>query len=135
MDPRAACSYMALAHGGDRGIAWQTAFCGGTLGFARSDTHAHLLEDLQCVRPRFFLGMSHFWNRVHADFRSQLAARLRAGLLEQAQKHLRQQAPEAAGGQEGPLLLTEMQNLPDWEQVGVCCVHFCLLSAYQHAHP
>jgi hypothetical protein len=42
---RRAVSYLALAHGADRGIAWQTTFAGGTLGFARGE------EDMSaCLR-------------------------------------------------------------------------------------
>ena len=31
-----AASYMPLAHGADRGIAWQTTHAGGRIGFARN---------------------------------------------------------------------------------------------------
>jgi len=60
---------MPLAHGADRGVAWQCTHAGGRIGFARSDSdYAVLLPDIQRIQPRFFLGMSHFWTDLHADY-------------------------------------------------------------------
>ncbi|KNC49765.1 ACS4 protein [Thecamonas trahens ATCC 50062] len=54
---KVAVSYMPLAHGADRDFD-------------------DLLEDMRAVRPRFMLGLSHFWNRVYDSYRADLAARV-----------------------------------------------------------
>ncbi len=76
-----AISYMALAHGADRGIVWQTTFCGGSFGFASHKSHEALKADMKCIKPEFFLGMSHTWNRLYYDFRGELSRATRDGVL------------------------------------------------------
>jgi len=68
-----AVSYMALAHGADRGIVWQTCFCGGSIGFADTSTQERFVRDLGSIKPEFFLGLSHTWNRFYYDYRESLA--------------------------------------------------------------
>ena len=92
-------SYLSLAHGGDRGICWQAMFAGAKIGFARTVSHTHhdsnitpsssssaasstagmdsvtmLLEDIQAIRPTFFLGMPHFWSECHVLYKKELEA-------------------------------------------------------------
>ena len=82
---------MPLAHGADRGVAWQCTHAGGRIGFARQLQPLHnsttqpssssvrsdsdyevLLGDLAAIQPRFFLGMSHLWTDLHADYAQRL---------------------------------------------------------------
>eukprot|EP00727_Mastigamoeba_balamuthi_P013447 m51a1_g8725 hypothetical protein (1426) ;mRNA; r:181307-186364 len=64
---RVAVSHAPLAHGMDRGVAWQTLFAGGRLGFARGD-FAGLVADLRELRPSMLAAMPHFWCRLHAEY-------------------------------------------------------------------
>ena len=56
-------SYMALAHGADRGIAWFSTFAGGRVGlvYGSEEGSGRFFEDFKLIRPTFFLGMSYFW--------------------------------------------------------------------------
>jgi len=111
VDPRQVCSYMALAHGADRGIVWQATFCGGSIGFA--DAHGpfeSLLEDIRSIRPRFFLGLSHFWNRVHAEFEHELSVRLRPLCLYLLRPHV-----------------ADLRTLAETNAAAVSCPNFHLL--------
>mmetsp|Transcript_163666 Transcript_163666/g.524841 ORF Transcript_163666/g.524841 Transcript_163666/m.524841 type:complete len:1938 (+) Transcript_163666:50-5863(+) len=58
---RRAVSYMALAHGADRGVVWSVTFAGGSVGFLPSDDHPKFFEGMRFFKPTFFLGMSYFW--------------------------------------------------------------------------
>ena len=62
-------SYMALAHGADRGNLWSAAFSGARVVFAR-DSHnfEHLLHDIGVAGPTYFLALSHFWARLYKHF-------------------------------------------------------------------
>ncbi len=85
-----AVSYLALAHGADRGICWQAAFAGVRVGFIPSplgDTHSGLLGELQVISPTFLLAMPPFWTQLYLDYRDHLAADVQpviASLLEEA---------------------------------------------------
>lgn len=66
-DDRRAVSYMALAHGADRGVAWFTTMAGGRLGMVQAeegteDFYAALRE----VQPTFLLGMSCMWQDMYS---------------------------------------------------------------------
>jgi len=74
-------SYLALAHGGDRGLVWQATFQGYRVGFSLAASHDELMRDIATLRPTFLLGMSHFWARCHADYRLELHARVLPDLL------------------------------------------------------
>jgi long-subunit acyl-CoA synthetase (AMP-forming) len=63
-----AVSHMALAHGADRGICWQTLFAGARLAFCPSRGHADLLRQLRWAKPTLLLALSHFWSRWHSDY-------------------------------------------------------------------
>eukprot|EP00927_Polykrikos_kofoidii_P048997 TRINITY_DN43149_c0_g1_i1.p1 TRINITY_DN43149_c0_g1~~TRINITY_DN43149_c0_g1_i1.p1 ORF type:complete len:2028 (+),score=334.88 TRINITY_DN43149_c0_g1_i1:78-6161(+) len=84
---RRAVSYMALAHGADRGVAWSVTVAGGCVGFvAAPEGSARFEEELVAFRPTFMLGMSYFWQdrytehleRLRPAIDSVLAARLGA---------------------------------------------------------
>ena len=67
--PITVMSYMSLAHGGDRGICWQTTFAGGRICFISANSpHTQIIHSASLIQPCFFLGMSHFWNRTYVDF-------------------------------------------------------------------
>ncbi len=75
---RRAISYLSLAHGADRGVAWQALFAGATLGFARcgEEDMETLLQDMCELRPTFLLGMANFWSALHARHETRLRAAL-----------------------------------------------------------
>lgn len=104
LSPAVAVSYMPLAHGADRGIAWQVLVCGGRLGFAR-ESHEELLRDLQSIRPRFFLGFSHFWSRLYADFNNELRALLGEHVLTRVLEELKSR---------GQTLTSEPADIMGW---------------------
>ena len=80
---RRAISYLSLAHGADRGVAWQCCFAGGTVGFAHcgEEDLSGLLEDMKIIRPTFLLGMANFWTAVYAHHLSRLEAALDEHLM------------------------------------------------------
>lgn len=81
---RRAVSYLALAHGADRGIAWQTTYAGGTIGFVRGEEDFEgLLVDLREVRPTFFLGFAGFWSALFKRHEAQLNTEVDADLAAQ----------------------------------------------------
>ena len=65
-------SYMALAHGADRGLCWQAVLTGARIGFVREYPKASFWRDVRGVRPTLFLGMSHFWAELFAEYNAQL---------------------------------------------------------------
>jgi acyl-CoA synthetase (AMP-forming)/AMP-acid ligase II len=74
--PITVLSYLALAHGGDRGLVWQAVFQGNRIAFSTADTHDALMHDIATVKPTVFLGMSHFWARCFADYKLMLDTRV-----------------------------------------------------------
>eukprot|EP00466_Bigelowiella_natans_P004133 jgi/Bigna1/69484/fgenesh1_pg.9_\ len=83
-------SYMALAHGADRGIVWQTCFCGGSFGFASASNYKKFLADISCIKPEFFLGLSHTWNRFYYDYLERLTKATLPNLTEMIKEELQQ---------------------------------------------
>lgn len=70
---RRGVSYLSLCHGADRGICWQAAFSGGTVGFARGEADLEgCLADLTELRPTFFLGFAPFWTALYQRHMSKL---------------------------------------------------------------
>ena len=66
VEDRRGISYLSLCHGADRGICWQGAFGGGTIGFARGESDLDgCLQDLAELRPTFFLGFAPFWTLLY----------------------------------------------------------------------
>eukprot|EP01065_Artemidia_motanka_P022221 TRINITY_DN26448_c0_g1_i1.p1 TRINITY_DN26448_c0_g1~~TRINITY_DN26448_c0_g1_i1.p1 ORF type:complete len:1952 (+),score=493.74 TRINITY_DN26448_c0_g1_i1:218-5857(+) len=62
LQQRRTASYMALAHGADRGVLWMTTVSGGSCGFvAGEEGSADFFADMRRLRPTFFLGMAQFW--------------------------------------------------------------------------
>ena len=80
-------SYMALAHGADRGNLWSAAFSGARVVFAR-DGHnfERLLHDIGVAGPTYFLGLSHFWARLYKHFLRALERFVIVSMPEQMQK-------------------------------------------------
>eukprot|EP00961_Rhodomonas_salina_P010571 142130-Rhodomonas_salina.1 len=82
VNERRAVSYLSLCHGADRGIAWQAVFAGGTIGFARGEEDLEgCLEDIEVLRPVFFLGMASFWTALFQRHVSSLFPLVDAQLL------------------------------------------------------
>jgi long-subunit acyl-CoA synthetase (AMP-forming) len=99
-------------------VAWQTLMCGGALGFADSSFQSQLLRDLQSIRPRFLLGMSHFWARLHSDYLLRLHADMAAALRGPMEACIRAQlGPELvkSAGLGSLLSLATQSNL--WDRV------------------
>ena len=79
-----------LAHGSDRGLSFQALHAGGRVAFSSSE-HEQLMKNVSSVKPRVFLGLSHFWHRVYIDFINDLSnavfAKTKDLLLEMQSKH------------------------------------------------
>ena len=74
---RRAVSYMSLCHGADRGVCWFTSMAGGTVSFVTaSEGSDAFYEQLQAVRPTFFLAMACSWQDLYARYRARLRDRL-----------------------------------------------------------
>ena len=66
-DDRRAVSYMALAHGADRGVAWFTTMAGGRLGMVHAEEGTEeFFSALREVQPTFLLGMSCMWQDMYS---------------------------------------------------------------------
>ena len=66
-DDRRAVSYMALAHGADRGVAWFTTMAGGRLGMVQAEEGTEEFFAALCeVQPTFLLGMSCMWQDMYS---------------------------------------------------------------------
>jgi long-chain acyl-CoA synthetase len=66
-EDRRAVSYMPLAHGADRGVAWFTTMAGGRLGMVQADEGTDdFFAALREVQPTFLLGMSCMWQDMHS---------------------------------------------------------------------
>jgi long-subunit acyl-CoA synthetase (AMP-forming) len=95
---RRTVSYLSLSHGADRGIAWQTVFAGGQLGFARGeDDFNGLLEDVRDLKPTFFLGMAAFWSKLHGRYLETLHAALDEELCSMLLHHQHQHEHQQMG--------------------------------------
>ena len=134
---RRTVSYLSLSHGADRGIAWQTVFAGGKLGFARGEDQLEgMLEDLKDLRPTFFLGMANFWSTLHGRFLTSLNAELDAVLNTLVLEHLSPQQNEhnrhgttetnedeckkESGAAARALAISGFRNEPNWAALRQC---------------
>jgi long-subunit acyl-CoA synthetase (AMP-forming) len=91
---RRGVSYLSLCHGADRGICWQAAFGGGTVGFARGEADLDgCLADLAELRPTFFLGFAPFWTALYQRHIARLLPRVDEALAAQ----LRAEASAGSG--------------------------------------
>eukprot|EP01062_Namystynia_karyoxenos_P042642 TRINITY_DN31212_c0_g1_i1.p1 TRINITY_DN31212_c0_g1~~TRINITY_DN31212_c0_g1_i1.p1 ORF type:complete len:1534 (+),score=283.66 TRINITY_DN31212_c0_g1_i1:77-4603(+) len=67
LQSRRTVSYMALAHGADRGVLWMTTMAGGCCGIiSGAEGSTEFIADMQQLRPTFFLGMASFWQDRYA---------------------------------------------------------------------
>ncbi len=135
MFDRRTVSYLSLSHGADRGIAWQTVFAGGQLGFARGeDDFSGLLEDVRDLKPTFFLGMAAFWSKLHGRYLETLHAALDEELCSLLQQQEHQQmgttpppppspppppppSPQEIHGSNNSGRIHAMRHSPRWPQL------------------
>tara|TARA_Y200000002_G_C22413513_1_gene550824 strand:- start:234 stop:689 length:456 start_codon:yes stop_codon:yes gene_type:complete len=75
---------MSLAHGGDRGLAWQSIFHGVRVGFSNID----LFQDARELRPTFILCMSEMYITLHANYNRKIVS-----WFEQTYPHLTKELP------------------------------------------
>mmetsp|Transcript_30395 Transcript_30395/g.91143 ORF Transcript_30395/g.91143 Transcript_30395/m.91143 type:complete len:1957 (+) Transcript_30395:98-5968(+) len=115
MSDRRTVSYLALAHGADRGICWQSAFAAGSVGFARPESDLDgCLEDMRALRPTFLLGFAGFWVALHARHEARLhheADGIDAALIAKLCGRAR------AAVDAGDLAMATLQKQPLWHEL------------------
>jgi hypothetical protein len=80
---RRTVSYMPLAHGADRGVAWFTLMAGGRMGITTEPGgSAAFMADVGELRPTFLLGMSCFWQNLHSQHLQRLQPLMEGALGE-----------------------------------------------------
>lgn len=113
-------SYLALAHGADRGICWQATFAGVRVGFIPSplcDTHSGLLAELQAVCPTFLLAMPPFWTQLFLDFRDRVTAAAIPVILRLLEE-VSPSSGDSLGAGPGPdAVLSVLQRSPRWSHL------------------
>lgn len=97
-----AVSCSPLAHGMDRGFVWQTVYCGGRVGFARSGDYTDLNEDIRLINPGVFVSMPNIWNRLYDEYKR----RIRQLIADKLCEMLGVQSDESAFSKLGKVLDT-----------------------------
>jgi len=87
--------------------------------FGRSDSDSTLLlPDLARIQPRFFLGMSHFWTDLHAEYSHRLSRMADAAIREMMEISQMRNATKPSKNQAGGQALTELAaRLPTWSDL------------------